>query len=153
MKDQILLPEAGYYKANLHCHTTLSDGEFTPEQIKAAYQEQGYSIVAFTDHRRYENHTQLNDEGFLALAALEVDLTEEPAPGRDWPVRKCYHLNLLDTDPSVHAAEKQASSLPACAYGDLEGLNRYIQEMNGWVFWCVTTTPTGPSRTGGITAA
>ena len=53
MKDQILLPEAGYYKANLHCHTTLSDGEFTPEQIKAAYQEQGYSIVAFTDHRRY----------------------------------------------------------------------------------------------------
>lgn len=130
MKDQILLPEAGYYKANLHCHTTLSDGEFTPEQIKAAYQEQGYSIVAFTDHRRYENHTQLNDEGFLALAALEVDLTEEPAPGRDWPVRKCYHLNLLDTDPSVHAAEKQASPLPACAYGDLEGLNRYIQEMN-----------------------
>ena len=89
MKDQILLPEAGYYKANLHCHTTLSDGEFTPERIKAAYQEQGYSIVAFTDHRRYENHTQLNDEGFLALAALEVDLTEEPAPGRDWPVRKC----------------------------------------------------------------
>ena len=47
--------------------------------------------MAFTDHRRYENHTQLNDEGFLALAALEVDLTEEPAPGRDWPVRKCYH--------------------------------------------------------------
>ena len=134
MKDQILLPEAGYYKANLHCHTTLSDGEFTPEQIKAAYQEQGYSIVAFTDHRRYENHTQLNDEGFLALAALEVDLTEEPAPGRDWPVRKCYHLNLLDTDPSVHAAEKQTSPLPACAYGDLEGLNRYIQEMNGLGF-------------------
>ena len=52
MKDQILLPEAGYYKANLYCHTTLSDGEFTPEQIKAAYQEQGYSIVAFTDHRQ-----------------------------------------------------------------------------------------------------
>ena len=36
MKDQILLPESGYYKANLHCHTTISDGEFTPEEIKAA---------------------------------------------------------------------------------------------------------------------
>ena len=26
MKDQILLPGAGLYKANLHCHTTASDG-------------------------------------------------------------------------------------------------------------------------------
>ena len=40
MDDKILLPEgAPGYKANLHCHTTLSDGEFTPEQVKAAYQK------------------------------------------------------------------------------------------------------------------
>ena len=82
MKDQMLLPEGRAYKANLHCHTTLSDGEFTPQQIKDAYLAQGYSIVAFTDHRHYAHHTELNDEGFLALAGLEVDVTQEPSPGQ-----------------------------------------------------------------------
>ena len=45
MKDQILLPEGTYYKANLHCHTTLSDGHLTPQQVKEEYQKQGYSII------------------------------------------------------------------------------------------------------------
>ena len=129
MEDRILLPETGYYKANLHCHTTLSDGEFTPQQIKEAYRAQGYSIVAFTDHRKYVHHTELDDEGFLALAAMEVDLTQEPTPGRDWPVLKTYHLNLFDTDPQKNAAEKGKSPQPGCAYGDVESLNRYIEEM------------------------
>ena len=64
MKDQILLPESGYYKANLHCHTTISDGEFTPEEIKAAYQKEGYSIVAYTDHDRYRWHKELDGPDF-----------------------------------------------------------------------------------------
>ena len=53
MKDQVLLPETGYYKANLHCHTTIFDGKLTPEETKRVYQEQGYSIIAFTDHHKY----------------------------------------------------------------------------------------------------
>ena len=130
MKDQILLPEGRAYKANLHCHTTLSDGEFTPQQIKDAYLAQGYSIVAFTDHRHYAHHTKLNDEGFLALAGLEVDVTQEPSPGREWPVLKCYHLNLFDTNPQVNPEEKQASPLLSCRYEDLEGINQYIARMN-----------------------
>ena len=130
MENQRFLPESGYFKANLHCHTTLSDGAFTPEEIKAAYKAQGYSIVAFTDHRKYVHHTELNDESFLALAALEVDLTQEPTPGRDWPVRKCYHLNLFDKDPGVRGEEKRSNPLPTCSYDDLEGINNYIAQMN-----------------------
>ena len=126
MKDQILLPEGTYYKANLHCHTTLSDGHLTPQQVKEEYQKQGYSIIAYTDHRKYVHHTELDDENFLALAALEVDVTEEPTENREWPVLKCYHLNLFDTNP---AQEKPADLLPKFQYGDLEGLNRYIQQM------------------------
>ena len=42
-----LLPKEGtFYKANLHCHTVVSDGDLTPEQVKEAYMGQGYSIVA-----------------------------------------------------------------------------------------------------------
>ena len=46
-----LLPESGrFYKANLHTHTTISDGSYTPEQIKEHYKAHGYSVVAYTDH-------------------------------------------------------------------------------------------------------
>ena len=33
-----LLPNTGnHYKANLHVHTTVSDGQMTPEEIKRIY--------------------------------------------------------------------------------------------------------------------
>ena len=43
-------PGARQYKANLHCHSNLSDGRLTPEELVRAYREQGYSILAITDH-------------------------------------------------------------------------------------------------------
>ena len=78
MSERIyLLPKEGnVYKANLHCHTVHSDGHLTPEEVKAAYLEQGYQIVAVTDHRHYQWHENLCDEKFLALAAMEVDINE-----------------------------------------------------------------------------
>ena len=42
---QYLLKKGNWYKANLHCHTTVSDGRFSPEEIKKIYSEKGYSIV------------------------------------------------------------------------------------------------------------
>ena len=69
MKDRVLLPENGFYKANLHSHTTVSDGALTPEEAKKAYQAEGYSIVAFTDHRQYCKHEELDDDRFLSIAA------------------------------------------------------------------------------------
>ena len=48
---KILIDEnKNFYKANMHAHSVYSDGKLTPEQIKKAYVEKGYSIVAFTDH-------------------------------------------------------------------------------------------------------
>ena len=37
-----LLPENGnFYKANLHCHSTNSDGKLTVEELKKIYMEKG----------------------------------------------------------------------------------------------------------------
>ena len=72
-----LLPESGnFYKANLHCHTTLSDGGSTPEQVKETYKAMGYSIVAYTDHDILIPHDDLNDENFLALHGFEMEINE-----------------------------------------------------------------------------
>ena len=37
MRKYLLPKEGKFYKANLHCHTNLSDGDFTPEEIKEMY--------------------------------------------------------------------------------------------------------------------
>ena len=50
MKKYLLPKEGKFYKANLHMHTTISDGRMTLEETKEEYQKRGYSIVAFTDH-------------------------------------------------------------------------------------------------------
>ena len=64
-----LLPKTGnFYKANMHCHTTCSDGKKTPEEVKALYKKLGYSIVAYTDQDVFLRHDELTDDSFLALA-------------------------------------------------------------------------------------
>ncbi len=58
-----LLPEKGkFYKANLHSHSTVSDGAWTPEQMKKEYMARGYSIIAYTDHNVMVDHSYLADE-------------------------------------------------------------------------------------------
>ena len=73
-KDKIfLLPEGGnLYKANLHCHSTISDGKFTPEELKKMYMERGYHAIAYTDHQVCVPHQELTDENFVALTGLEI---------------------------------------------------------------------------------
>ncbi len=83
-----LLPENGnFYKANLHCHTTCSDGSKTPEEIKEMYKRRGYSIVAYTDHNVLIDHSDLADDEFLPLLGFEGDITE---PAFCMPRKTCH---------------------------------------------------------------
>ncbi len=97
---QHLLPENGrFYRANLHTHTTISDGCHTPAEIKALYKAQGYSVVAFTDHDVMVAHPELNDESFLALTSYEVE-TNGPSIGRSFTATPTYHLNFYAKNPA-----------------------------------------------------
>ena len=40
----------GRFKANLHAHTTISDGSFSPQVVVDRYHDLGYDILALTDH-------------------------------------------------------------------------------------------------------
>ena len=46
MRTYILPKDGNLYKTNLHSHTTVSDGEFSPAQIKEFYKSRGYSAVS-----------------------------------------------------------------------------------------------------------
>jgi hypothetical protein len=97
---QYLLPEGGrFYKANMHMHTTISDGKMTPEEVKEFYRSRGYSIVAFTDHEAILPHNELTDDTFLAITAVEASIND------DWPGghvhNRCYHMNLYAKNPDA----------------------------------------------------
>lgn len=120
-----LLPETGtVFKANLHCHSTLSDGSLTIDELKKAYIEHGYSIVAFTDHDRYFPHNDLCDETFLAINGYEVDISEPRTKTNNHI--KCYHFNCYDTQPE---RENPVEIPPYPAYYDMEGINAFIKKV------------------------
>ena len=39
-----------WYKGNLHCHTTESDGDVSPAEVAAWYGEHGYDFLVLSDH-------------------------------------------------------------------------------------------------------
>lgn len=94
-----LLPKGQSYKACLHTHTTVSDGRFTPEEVKKMYQERGYSVVAFSDHEVLVPHVDLTDENFIALTAYEMSINEKRVE-RLFQYEKCYHFNCFSKDPN-----------------------------------------------------
>ena len=103
-----LLPEGGaWYKANLHCHSTISDGKLTPEELKKVYTEKGYSIIAYTDHNVMLDHSDLNDENFLALVGYELDVSE---PYRGRPAISALSPSIPKKQSRFATTEKNTAS-------------------------------------------
>ena len=82
MKIELLRKDLNYYKANLHSHSTLSDGAPTPEEMKAAYKAKGYSVLAITDHNVFLPHNELTEKDFLMLNGIEYNADPNDGSGR-----------------------------------------------------------------------
>lgn len=118
-----LLPKSGnFYKANLHMHTTISDGRMTPEETKTEFMKRGYSIVAFTDHEVIVPHPELNDENFLAITSFEM-ATNLPSQNDEFEFVKACHLNF-------YAKEADNVEFPGYNAGNIwqEHTRRYVSE-------------------------
>lgn len=100
MKEILIDKSLNFYKANLHCHTTLSDGKHTREEVKEDYKAKGYSVVAFTDHEFVVNNSDLNDENFLAITSTELAIKEDSKQStlKNLKMKVC-HLNFYSPTP------------------------------------------------------
>lgn len=97
MKIDLLPSGMNRYKANLHCHSTVSDGVFSPEELKKMYMDAGYSILAYSDHNVLVDHSELTDGNFLAMTATELDTNLHLTDSVQF--NPCYHINFLAKDP------------------------------------------------------
>lgn len=63
--------ERKYYKADLHMHTTYSDGYEPPELVVASARERGMDVIAVTDHNAFSGSVVAREKA----ADLELDMT------------------------------------------------------------------------------
>ena len=97
--EKHLLPQVKkYFKANLHTHSTISDGRLTPQEVKDHYKSHGYSILSLTDHNIVVDHSALNDDDFLMLTGAEFNINEKDIPTSHY---KTYHLNFIAKKPDT----------------------------------------------------
>ena len=129
------LVELGDLRGDLHCHTTLSDGRQTLEQMAEAAQARGYEYLAVTDHSAshgFGNHVTgemlearidevaaLNErlDGITILAGSEVnilpdgslDYPDELLARLDWVIASVHTSFAMDeaamTDRVIRALE------------------------------------------------
>lgn len=83
-----------WYKGNLHTHTTVTDGQRSPEEVCALYQSRGYDFLALTDHWVRSPEGRYGD--MLLLSGGEWDM------GR-WENTGCVHVVGigLEADPAL----------------------------------------------------
>lgn len=127
------------FKANLHSHTTLSDGNLTPEQSVEAYKAHGYQILALTDHEAPYVHHRFTTEDFLMITGYEAYIrpSSECIIDRFGPE---IHMNLFAKDPDnltfigydpnycKYLSEDYVKSLPlSCDLGPRQYSPEYIQ--------------------------
>ena len=137
----LLRSNGPFYKANLHCHTTLSDGNMTARQVRDWYRSHGYSIVAYTDHSKYAVYPELRTDDFLPVPGVEAAFTCLD-PNHPPLKYKVCHLNFLARDPET------AVYTPEEPTYDIGVINRTIARMKreGWLCtlnhpgWSLQTT-------------
>lgn len=78
-------PESGVWlKGNLHSHTTVSDGHFTPLELAKQYEAAGYDFLSMTDHNIFALHDELPEERIILLTGVEHDI--------EYSSDKCTHV-------------------------------------------------------------
>ncbi len=112
-------------KAQLHVHTTRSDGRHPPEAVAERYRCAGFSFLAVTDHDVVTDISGLSDREFCVVGGVELTV-----PG---PVRPLGpHLGCLLVQTVPRARNVQQAVEEVAAQGGLTGLNHPSWTGNLW---------------------
>jgi hypothetical protein len=142
MKMTTFIPGGRFYKGNIHCHSTKSDGHLSPEKVVEAYREKGYHFIAFTEHNLYSNYSEFNTDAFITIQSVEAnpDMPEEEI--------RAYHFIALPGDSErvrnahlpMYRHGDRTPSAPFSSFGDLQDFidnfyNRGYMVMINHPFW------------------
>ncbi len=92
MKQFTLFRDGSLYKGNLHTHTTVSDGRYSPQETVERYKKNGYAFLGITDHAHYGYYPEFETEDFLSIPAAEIHTRH----GAKW-----WHHLIVFGDPET----------------------------------------------------
>lgn len=131
------------YKADLHMHTTFSDGFEPPALVVASARENGMDICAVTDHNNFQGSIVAREEAkkmelnLTVLLGEEYSLAYSPmhivSLGTDEPVDRYYlSCNMLEDD-NVKEIINNAPEMNCSreAYACTQVLLKKVKEMGG----------------------
>jgi len=104
-----------WLKGNIHSHSTVTDGLFSPEELAKGYRDHGYDFLSVTDHNIWVSHDALAKDGFFLLAGLEHDIEYSPD--------KCTHIVGLSS------AKKTGTDYPCKRYSAEELTDQQMVDM------------------------
>lgn len=132
------------YRAQLHAHSTKSDGELKPEKVAELYRDAGYSFLALTDHNKVTSIKSVQGITLVSgveLASQNVHLTGYGVDALPRPANRTTQA-VID---SINAAGGMSSlAHPASKrwkYSDGE-----LEELAGYRFMEVYNAGTGDSE-------
>lgn len=131
-------------KGGLHCHTTRSDGDGTPEEVIRLHRANGYDFLALTDHRIYNYQNFAPETGITIIPAMEFDDTFEQNENG----RRCFHTVCLGPDDAsngYHQDERISSGTAKDQEGYQEYLDR-IHAKNNLTVYCHPDWSCTPAR-------
>jgi DNA polymerase (family X) len=98
------LVEIGDIKGDLHCHTTLSDGRNTLEEMAEGARARGYSYLAITDHSASHGFGDDVQPDALRRRIEEIAALNEKLEGKRFRVLAGSEVNI-NTDGSLDYAD------------------------------------------------
>lgn len=111
-----------FWRGNLHSHSTLSDGNKSPEQVCQLYREAGYDFISLTDHFMEKYSFPLADTrayrngGFTTILGAELH-TDQTEFGSVWHIlANGLPLDFAPPTPDESAAHLAARALEAGAF-------------------------------------
>lgn len=111
-----------WYKANFHAHSARSDGRLTPEEMVRLYKEQGYSILALSEHETYTDTREFDTEDMIVYPAIERSI--------NLPEHETFHIHgIADYGRDVKNRCLHDEVIPVPDFCGMEDVQKIIDEL------------------------
>lgn len=94
--------EGSWHRANFHCHTTLSDGDTPLEERVEQYRQQGYDVLAITDHEKTNDVTAVQSPDMLVMSGMETHPPDNNGAVYHFVCLNVPHGFSLTEEPDPH---------------------------------------------------
>ena len=131
-----------FLKGGLHCHTTRSDGQLSPEETIRLHAQNGYDFLALTDHRFYNFKNYAPETGVLIVPGMEIDVNLTTRAGM------CFHTVAIGPEESKngYSQDERVSNARLAGAAEYQPFIDSLRAHNNLAIYCHPDWSRTPAR-------